>query len=238
MGKLLFVTGTDTGVGKTVFTSALSLWLRKRGIKAWALKPFCSGDRHDAELFFSIQEGELPLDVVNPCYFATPLAPYVAARCEGQRVNTGEVVRIIKRLQSQVDWLLVEGCGGLLVPVSRGKTVLDLIRALDATVVVVGANRLGVINQTLLTVRTLLQNRCKVSGVCLMQQETPDLASESNAQVIEEFAPSVKCFVVRYLGNGSTHLQVLKKNLKKVEKTLAQFWNGAIVAAVRERKAR
>ena len=79
MGKIIFVTGTDTGVGKTLLTALLLQHLRAHGQSALAIKPFCSGGREDAELLHSLQENELTLDEMNPFHFKKPLAPYLAA---------------------------------------------------------------------------------------------------------------------------------------------------------------
>jgi dethiobiotin synthase len=171
--RLVFVTGTDTGVGKTLLTALLLAHLRRRRVPALAIKPFCSGSRADAQLLHAVQDGELTLDQINPFFFAKPLAPFAAARELGHFIPLDDVlehVRSIARRLPQADSsnrkgkigapvLLIEGAGGLLVPLGPAHFVLDLIRELRCEVVVVSCNKLGTLNHTLLTVQALL-NAC------------------------------------------------------------------------------
>jgi dethiobiotin synthetase len=152
---IVFITGTDTNVGKTWFTALWLHHLRRRGERVFAMKPFASGGRDDAELFHGVMEGELSLDEINPYYFAAPLAPAVAARAEGVQVPLATVVERIMALERRCDCLLVEGAGGLLAPLGEGYCARDLIAALRCRVLIVAANRLGVINHTRLTVEAL-----------------------------------------------------------------------------------
>lgn len=238
MGNLLFVTGTDTGVGKTLFTASLLKWLRNHGERAWALKPFCSGSRRDAKLLFQLQDEELPINVVNPIYFREPVAPLVAARENRKPIAIKPILRSIKALQRESDWLIVEGCGGLMVPLCEGYTLADFIGALDCMVVVIAANKLGAINHALMTVRALTMNGSRVCAVVLVNQRRPDQAARTNCGVVQKFLPHCNCLEMRYLGKSSSGLLNVEKNFTKTEKTLAQFVNAAIVTAVRERKAR
>src|SRR5258708_17263219 len=149
--KILFITGTDTGVGKTLLTAVLLCYLRGRGARALALKPFCSGGRADAELLHRLQEGDLSLDEVNPFYFFEPVAPLVSVRRHNNHVPIVGVAQHIRSIASRLasgdplqssnlknkrpkqtaeNYLLIEGSGGLLVPLGEGYTVLDLITRL------------------------------------------------------------------------------------------------------------
>src|SRR4051812_49414340 len=121
MSKIVFITGTDTGVGKTVVTALLLRHLRESGVKALAMKPFCSGGRSDAELLAALQEGEVSLDEVNPFYFSKPLAPWVAVKYEKGRkqVPLKTVLTKIFELKNRCEVLLIEGSGGLLVPLGE-----------------------------------------------------------------------------------------------------------------------
>src|ERR1044071_5568543 len=113
-GKIIFVTGTDTGVGKTVFTGLLLHHLLKNGRDALAMKPFCSGDRGDVKLLRAMQNGKLTEDEINPFYFREPVAPLVASRQNSRLISLEEVVRRIREIAARCDILLVEGAGGLL----------------------------------------------------------------------------------------------------------------------------
>ncbi len=148
--RLIFITGTDTGVGKTLLTALLLAHLRAAGCRAWALKPFCSGSRADARLLHALQDNELTLEQVNPFFFKQPVAPLVAARAERRRVRLGDALAHIRwaatRLGSMrggrpgpgdteggrssrppASFLLVEGAGGLLAPLGEGFTLQDLM---------------------------------------------------------------------------------------------------------------
>jgi len=107
MQPTLFITGTDTGVGKTVLTALLARFLRARGVRAAALKPVCSGGRDDARVLHAAMDGALALDEINPWHFRAPIAPLVAARREHRRVRLAEVLAHVHRLQNHFDVVLV-----------------------------------------------------------------------------------------------------------------------------------
>lgn len=156
---LLFVTGTDTDVGKTVFSAALICVLRELGFKVDALKPLASGCRlaesprsdEDATLLWRALGGAVPLEKISLYRFQAPLAPTMAARLEGVNVDRELIRETIRRRAESVDWLVVEGAGGLLSPLVDGWTFADLAAELGAAMVVVVASRLGAINQACLT---------------------------------------------------------------------------------------
>src|SRR5258708_5061536 len=100
--ELLFITGTDTGVGKTVLTGLLLSHLRQHGCRVLAAKPFCSGDRSDARLLRALQDDELELDEINPYYFPEPLAPLVAARIHRRSIKARDVLSHIHKLAGLV----------------------------------------------------------------------------------------------------------------------------------------
>ena len=117
--KILFVTGTDTGVGKTLLTSLLLCFLRQRGVHALAIKPFCSGDRADAKVIARLQPSELSMAQINPHFFPEPVAPWVAAGKGREAIRLSKVIRHIKGIARKCDYLIVEGCGGLKVTVGQ-----------------------------------------------------------------------------------------------------------------------
>jgi dethiobiotin synthetase len=147
---VVFITGTDTGVGKTVLAALLTRRLRSRAGRVVALKPVCSGGRADARMLHRAQSGALPLDEINPWHFRAPLAPPLAAALAGRRLKLTDIARHVRRHTQKDCLVLVEGAGGLLSPLSSDGDNLDLLRALRARPVVVVPNRLGAINQALL----------------------------------------------------------------------------------------
>jgi dethiobiotin synthetase len=228
--KILFVTGTDTGVGKTLFTALLLDYLRETGCRALAMKPFCSGGRGDVKLLQSLQPGVLSDEEMNPFYFNEPVAPLIAKEARRLNIRLKAVIARVKRVQARCDVLVIEGSGGLLVPLGRGFTVLDLITALEnCQVVVVGSNRLGTINHTLLTVGALQQHGIKPLAVLLMSGTKPDLSSQTNDQVIAAFLEKIPVLTIPFLGNRSASRAVVRKNSKGIKAVSQVARSGSLI---------
>lgn len=226
MGEVIFVTGTDTGVGKTLLTALLLTHLQRRQVIVRAMKPFCSGSPKDVELLYKLQEGQLGKASINPFYFAEPVAPLVAIRKHRASVALGDVVQRIRFVQAQCDVLIVEGAGGLLVPLGEGYMVADVIAALCCPVVVVARNKLGAINHVMLTVKVLRASKVAEIKVVLMESSMKrDLAAGTNAAVLRGLIAPLRLFSMPYLGKGLTSagLSAIKKCEKKLKKTLAQI---------------
>ena len=229
--RIIFITGTDTGVGKTLLTGLLLHHLRQSGCHALAVKPFCSGGTADVEFLNSLQEDELEPAEINPFYFAEPIAPLIAARKHHRRIHLPDVLKQIRGVMRRSECLLIEGSGGLLVPLGEGYTVGDLIRKLDCEVVVAGRNRLGTINHTLLTVEALQHIGIQRLKVVLMTQDgrrvracgRPDLSFRSNRRILSEMLAPIPVLEIGFLGRNPFALAALKKSAKKVKKTLAQI---------------
>jgi dethiobiotin synthetase len=221
-GKVIFVTGTDTGVGKTLLTGLLLLYLRHGGAHALAMKPVCSGSRADARLLAALQDNELDVDEVNPFHFKAPLAPLVASGKERRPVDLAEVLRTIQQTQRRCEWLLVEGVGGVLVPMGERWFVRDLVCRLRSKVVVVSRNRLGTINQTMLTAEALRRVGIRHIRIVLMNEPRPDSSSSSNRLILSELLRPIPVFGVKFLGSDAASPSGLAKHLKKARKTLAQ----------------
>ncbi|HMO66411.1 MAG TPA: dethiobiotin synthase, partial [Verrucomicrobiota bacterium] len=153
--RIVFVTGTDTGVGKTVFAACLTRFLIGGGVALRAVKPLASGGREDARQLRWAQGNRPPLEVLNPWSFTAPLAPALAAEREGRRVTRAEVTDWLRGQAAAAELLLVEGAGGLLSPLGSDFDLRGLIADLRAEVILVTANRLGALNQILLTLEAL-----------------------------------------------------------------------------------
>jgi len=248
--KIIFITGTDTGVGKTVLTGLLLSYLRQNGYRALAIKPFCSGDRADAEILCDLQDDELSLDEINPFYFKEPLAPLVAARLHAQEIPLAVALASIhialanlKTKHSKLKTppvLLIEGVGGLLAPLGESEfkvqssrfkvqgsfyTALDLIQALPARVIVVAPNRLGAINHTLLSLHTLQVAGIKPLKAVLMDHLSRNTqpATRTNPAILSELLASVPLVRLPYLGKNPASPRVLKSFARKLKITLAQI---------------
>lgn len=190
------------------------------------MKPFSAGDREDAALFDSLQESQLPWPLLNPYHFDRPLAPMVAARLEGrQSPKIAEVLEQVRAAQSLGEVLLVEGAGGLMVPVAEGYSILDLVAELNPRVLLVAPDRLGVINEVRLSLRALHSCRVRNCAVLLVAQEQPDLASQTNAEVLGELCsgtPIVRVPRVQ-MPAGMVRVDAIKKAAKNFQIVLAQI---------------
>jgi dethiobiotin synthetase len=186
IGTTFFVTGTDTGVGKTVLTCLLVRHLRGSGLAVAALKPFCSGGRQDAAALRAALGGALQLDTINPWHFRAPLAPLLAARRAGARVRRAEVLAHLRRVRAEFEVTLIEGAGGLLSPLGEDFNARDLIAGLRATPLVVCPNRLGAINQALLVVAAFPRDAAKRVRIILMSPRRPDASSLTNSRMLAE----------------------------------------------------
>ena len=196
MNRTYFITGTDTGVGKTVFTVSLLWSLRRRGVNAAGLKPVCSGGRGDARKIFAVSECVLSLDEINPWHFRAAIAPLLAARQEKKQVKLAQAVAHVRAMQKRFEVLLVEGAGGLLSPLGEGFDSRDLMLALRAVPVIVAPNRLGVVNNVLLTLKALPKKLRDKARVVLMPERQPDIVAKWNAPLLAEFFDAKRIFVV------------------------------------------
>ena len=182
-----FVTGSDTGVGKTHTIVQLLRLLRASGFSCAGFKPICCGDRRDAEVLLAGGIEGLTIEEVNPVWLKTPLAPFAAARIEDAKIDIDAIVTTFRVLRRRVDIIVVEGVGGWLVPIRPDYFVADLAAELKLPVIVVVRNRLGCLNHTALTVRSVLEHRLSCAGVVLNQlPDTDDLATATNPDVLGE----------------------------------------------------
>lgn len=200
--KIFFVTGTDTGVGKTVVAALLTRHWASQQRRVAALKPVSSGNRHDARLLRAAAGGTLSLDEVNPWHFRAPVAPVWAAAREGRVVRLAEVVRHVRRMARRFDWLVVEGAGGLLSPMGTDFDNRDLLVALQAVPVVVACNRLGVINLVRLVLNSLPARLAGRARVVLVMPAQPDAATAHNARWLAAWVSASRLFVCPRLRPG------------------------------------
>ncbi|MDR3455811.1 MAG: dethiobiotin synthase [Verrucomicrobiae bacterium] len=224
MQPIFFITGTDTGVGKTVLTALWTAFLRGRGVKVAAFKPICSGGRADALALHAALDDTLTLAQVNPWHFRAPLAPVLAARREKKTVKLAQVCAHIRTQSSGFELVLVEGAGGLLSPLGEDFDSRDLLLALRACVIIVAPNQLGVVNHVRLTLAALPEKLRDQAGVVLMSPAKPDAATAGNLKLLEEFVLPEKILTLPWLGkNHSTNQALQKPPVKRVLQKLSPF---------------
>lgn len=191
--KGCFVAGTDTGVGKTWVTTRWLRCLRDSGIDAVGMKPVECGGREDAIAIREACDGLATLDEINPVSLPEPLAP--AAMIGVPRIDFNEILENFERLSMRHSPVLVEGAGGWLVPIDGARTMADLAVALGLPVVLVAANRLGVLSHTLLAVRAIADSGLACRAVFLNDFDEAarpdDRSRKSNARVLRELLPGI-----------------------------------------------
>lgn len=203
----LFVTATDTGVGKTLVSCAIAAALRRQdsSIRVGVSKPFSSGCRlereglvnEDTEALAYFADARQPLDVINPIRFRKPLAPAVAAADKRARIDYDALQRGMETVAADADVTLVEGAGGLFVPIDPDhprRTMLDLAAAIGYPVLVVCRSLLGTLNHTAMTVELLRRRNCRVAGIVMngfdAEIENTDPSIKTNRQWLEKMTGS------------------------------------------------
>ncbi len=212
----IFITGTDTGVGKTRVAAMLVRALRAAGVDAVGFKPICCGGREDAELLTAASGGAVVLNDVNPVWLRPPVAPYAAAMIEGRMIDLALVREKFAQLRAAHAAVIVEGAGGWLVPITRDFSMADLAAEFALPVLVVAANRLGVINHTLLTIAAIRASGAKCAGVVLNHPHAPqpdDPAIVTNAGVLGELLAALPGGAAPLLGEIEFGSDVLPPSL-------------------------
>lgn len=203
--RSLFLTGTDTGVGKTYAAAHLIRAWRARGIDAVGMKPICCGDRTDAEQLHEASDRCAALNDINPVWLRTPAAPYTAAMIENRVIDLAQIKAAFARLSSAHAVVIVEGVGGWLVPITRDYFVSDLAADFGLPVAVVVANRLGTLNHTLLTIRAVRDyGKIECAGLIFNNADVPldgsaSVATATNRSVLESL---VDCPILVEIGHG------------------------------------
>lgn len=198
MNKGIFITGTDTGVGKTYIASGIAAELLRRGVDIGVMKPAETGcSMHDGRLIPRDAKHLMkaagvndPLALVNPYRFREPLAPSVAARFAGKKIEPHKIISACRELFRRHDFMIIEGAGGIMVPLRGAYTFLDLAQELAIPVLVVSRPGLGTINHTLLTIAALRERRLTISGIVInhaMKQKS-GLAEKTNPEVIRRIS--------------------------------------------------
>ena len=182
----IFLTGTDTGVGKTFTAVQLLRVARGAGLRCVGMKPICCGDRHDAELLLAASSEVLTIDEVNPVWLRTPAAPFAASLIEQVTVEPARLIEAFERLRKRFDFVVVEGVGGWLVPIQRDYFVSDLAVEMKSPVIVVVRNRLGCLNHTMLTLRSIAASGLDCAGIVWNDAGgTADIAATTNADILQ-----------------------------------------------------
>ena len=196
--KGYFITGTDTNVGKTVVTACLLSLYRKHGIDTGVMKPIetgvdqeCSSEANsDAKFLLSISGNKDSLEEVCPIRLKPAAAPLQASRIIGQNLDINLIIESFHKLQVKHDQMLVEGIGGLLVPLTPKYLVSDLIKDIGLPLIIVSRTSLGTINHTLLTIKAAKEAGIEIEGIILNNSENRTLneVEQEQASLIQELS--------------------------------------------------
>ena len=217
--KGIFIAGTDTGVGKTFVGGGLAAALKSRGVNVGVFKPFESGigSGHEDYKYLKKMSGSMDADsLICPYRFEEALAPGVAAERMGAQIDWCHMTDCFESIAIRHDFVLVEGAGGLLVPLAEGKTNIDLIRECDFPVLLVARLGLGTINHTLLSLDCLKAKKIPCFGIVLNQTDAVrGLAEETNPGVLEKISPVPLLGVLPFGSNDDDAEGLMFANLAK-----------------------
>ncbi len=193
MAKVFYITGIDTGIGKTYAAGVLAAFLQQQGhrvITAKLVQTGCKGISEDIILHRKIMGIDLlPEDISGitcPYVFTLPASPHLAARAEEKAINPEVILNSISRLAEMYDFIIVEGAGGLLVPLTGDLMAIDFAAAQNWPIIIVSSSRLGSINHTLMTVECAASRNCMIAGVIYNTNSPDDPAITADSRDIIE----------------------------------------------------
>ena len=172
--KSLFVTGTDTGIGKTCISAGIALALKKSGVNVGVMKPFMCGIEQktgsaddDVTTLTNAANVIDPRELVNPFFFPIPASPYTAAKNSGTKININHVLDSYEKLSKVHDVILVEGIGGIMTPILKNFSVIDLIKELHTNTLIVTSSKIGTVNHTVMTCKLCKNLEIPVKGLII-----------------------------------------------------------------------
>lgn len=206
--KGLFITATDTGVGKTLMTGGIGRLLSDQGVRVGVFKPAATGCRRemtelissDAEFLAMCVQADEPLSAIAPLCYQTPAAPIVCAEVEKQPLDYEQMWAMYRYMAASHDVMLVEGIGGALVPMDEQTTILDIAAQMGLPTVIVARPRLGTINHTLLTIEAVRRAGLPLAGVVIngYNAATADIAEETAPDIIARIGKTKILAIVGY----------------------------------------
>lgn len=217
----IFVTGTDTGVGKTLVASALLRAFARSGLRAVGMKPVATGCRTDAAdranedvaALIGASSVRAPIDLINPYCFEPPIAPHLAAQQAGISISLTQIRDCYLALAQLADRVVVEGAGGLLAPLNRDEDFGDLVRLLDFSVVLVVGMRLGCLNHALLTAEAIHSRGLPFVGWVANRMDSAMPFFEDNLAFLEKKLPAPLIAVMPFAPDSARACSAMKPDL-------------------------
>jgi dethiobiotin synthetase len=204
--KGIFITGTDTGIGKTTVAAGLASAMYRKGIDIGVMKPFATAEKifsykyksEDSALLARAAKIKDPDEEINPFFYSIPTAPFVAAKItKEEMVNLSAAKSIYYKLASKHDFMIVEGIGGIMVPLTKKESVADFVRLLNLSTIIVASSRIGTINHVLLTVKACRDYGINILGIIInsMPRE-PSIVENKIVEIIQEVSSvAVLCVI-------------------------------------------
>lgn len=223
--KGYFITGTDTGVGKSVVTACMATLFKSWGEDVGVMKPIETGvdpecfsaANSDSRFLMEVSDVHDSPEEVCPYRLKTPASPYQSARMEGKEIDPEKILQRFRVLQSKHSMMLVEGIGGLLVPITPRYNVADLALQMELPLIIVSRIKLGTLNHTLLTVNAARQHRLKIKGVILnpSYEGELDAIEKEQGSLIEQFSDTPVLGTCPFVKDVSS--EGIKNNLKPLQ---------------------
>lgn len=198
--RALFVTGTDTGVGKTVISGLLGRFLSNRGYRVITQKWIQTGSNFPRDINLHLKLMKIKAEDIRDCQsylspyiFKFPSSPHLASALERKRISADRIKRSFECLSDKSDFLIVEGIGGALVPFNGRRLVIDIAKELNLPVLIVAGNRLGAINHALLTIEAIERRKMNIIGIIFNNQnrKTEDIILKDNPLIIKKLTGRV-----------------------------------------------
>ncbi len=234
MPKGFFITGTDTGVGKTIAAGVVIKAMNSLGLKTCAMKPIESGCGREGDVLIpydgmflkQIAHMNEPLTTITPCCFESPLAPLSASEIDMRDIDMAEIKKAFAVLSMTYEAIVVESIGGIMVPISKGIYTVGLAAELGLPLLVIARPGLGTVNHTMLTVNCALREGLQVAGIILNYSKPPEnsLAEKTNPMLLSQVCPVPIIGILPYLESidedAITKTAIKNLDLKEIKKYL------------------
>jgi len=226
--KAVFVAGTGTGVGKTVITGLLGRYLLEKGYRVVTQKWIQTGSvemKNDIDTHLNFMGRDRAdyskyLPLMMPYEFKHASSPHLAARLEKRRISEAKIKKSLTTLSKDFDFIIIEGSGGLLVPIGGGKLIIDVVRRMRLPVLLVAGNRLGAINSTLLSIEALKARGMKIAGVIFNNNcsEQDEMILKDNPRIVGSIAGMAMLGTISSSRNKEILYQQFRSIGRNVEK--------------------
>jgi dethiobiotin synthetase len=212
--KGIFIIGIDTGIGKTTIAAGLGNLLFRKGIKVGLMKPFATGMKLYSKDFKSIDTKILKDasgnkdddDIINPFFYSIPTAPYLAKRILklNEKIDIKEILNKYKVIENRHEFTIVEGIGGLMVPLSKDFSIADLASLINIPIILIMSNRIGSINHIIMTYRLALLSKLTIKGIiinstCKFSNPSYKLINNNLKCIVEEITGAKVLATIPYL---------------------------------------